>query len=68
MTWTAWAVDCDPWKEEVIVLDSKSLESREMAEVLYCMYFILTPGVPLSIKHSEGFAGVGQTYRAHADK
>lgn len=22
MTWTAWAVDCNPWKEEGFLLDS----------------------------------------------
>lgn len=27
MTWTAWAVDCNPWKEEGILLDSRSTSS-----------------------------------------
>lgn len=28
------------------------------------MCFILTPGVPFTIEHSEGFTRIGQTYRA----
>lgn len=42
--------------------------SSDKMEVLYCKYFILTPGVPLSIKHSEGLARVGQTYRSQTYK
>lgn len=32
--------------------------------IRWWMCFILTPGVPFTIKHSEGFTGIGQTCRA----
>lgn len=39
-----------------------------MVEIFYFMYFTLTPGIPLSIKHSEGFTRIGQTFRKQAER
>lgn len=38
-----------------------TLDSNQTVEIFDWACYILTPGVPLSVKHSEGLARVGQT-------